>query len=67
MMNLHVVEEKITFDLGIKTHLSQSETAVKVDSRAAIVCQAINVLVYKHTHTPTHIHANSTSYEDSPA
>lgn len=41
--------------------LSSSGTAVKVGSRATFHCEAVNVLVYEHTHLCT------ASYEDSPA
>lgn len=44
----------MAFDLGIKAKLSQSETAVKVGSRATFLSQAVNVLVYKHTNLHTH-------------
>lgn len=44
-------EKQIAFDLGSKAKRSSSETAVKVGSRATFPSQAVNVLVYKHTHT----------------
>lgn len=54
-------EKQIAFDLGSKAKRSSSETAVKVGSRATFPSQAVNVLVYKHTHTLTY-HMYITSY-----
>ncbi len=46
----------MAFDLGFRAKPCQSETAVKVGSRATFLSQAVNVLVFRLTHLNTHVY-----------